>query len=260
MAYFPRRRQWLLAALLILFTLPAAAQIGASLSAAPAVVNLQGKAGQTTTQTLTVSNGTAMTMAFDMIAKDVAVRDGKRVFVNAGDLPGSIAATAVFSKRSVVVKAGEIGRVDVTVTIPPRPSGRAMVAFFQGTTKIPSGPVSATASLGILFVFTLSDNISIQARPLMIQPPTRSSNLTASQECINDGTEPVVAKGILAIVDRAGRVVGKSGIPDHRLLPGERMTMKTDYGGELTPGRYRALVTYDLGPKSLTSTAEFQVR
>jgi len=249
----------LLAALF--FPLRAAlAQAGATLSAAPAVVNLQGKTGQSATQTLTISNGSNQAMAFEMVAKDVIVRNGRRVFVSAGDLPGSIAATAVFSQKLVTVNPGQLASVDVTVTIPPNPSGRAMVAYFQGTTRIPNGPVAATASLGILFVFTLSDNLSMQTTPLVIQPPTRTSNLAASQDCVNSGSEPVIAKGILAIVDRAGHVVGKSALPDHRLLPGERVSVRTDYAGELSPGRYRALVTYDLGPKSVTSTAEFQVR
>ena len=36
--------------------------------------------------------------------------------------------------------------------------------------------------------------------------------------------------------------------------------MRVEYGGELPSGHYRALVTYDLTDKTLTSSAEFDVR
>src|SRR5579884_1161347 len=73
-----------------------------SLSLSPAVVMTKGGYGQSVTQTMVLTNGTSRPMAFDMMAEDAIVRDGKRVFVPAGELPGSIAATAIFSKQSVV--------------------------------------------------------------------------------------------------------------------------------------------------------------
>src|SRR5471032_951473 len=67
---------------------PAPAQPAAekpSISLSPAVIMAKGKFGQGLTQTLTFTNQTARDFAFELVAEDVIVKDGKRVFVPAGE-------------------------------------------------------------------------------------------------------------------------------------------------------------------------------
>jgi hypothetical protein len=221
--------------LLMLTSLPAFGGPG-SLSVSPAVVMLQGTPGQSTTQTLTI-------------------------YVDAGQLASGIAATAVFSRKSVTVAPGERANVTVTVTIPPNPASRAVIALFHGTTRMKSAGMNATASLGTLMTFALSANATATATPLMVKPPTATTNLSISQQLVNSGTEPVLARGVLAIVNQAGVLVAKQALPARRILPGEKFDMSAEYGGELPAGHYRAFVTYDFqNSKSLTSAAEFDVR
>jgi hypothetical protein len=252
-------KKTLLATLLLLAAPLLRAEEGA-LSVAPAVVMLRGEAGQSTTQTMFLTNGTSQPFSFDLQARDVVVRNGQRLFVDAGSQPGSIAATAVFSQKSVTVQPGEKVRVDVTVTIPPNPSARAVVALFHGTTKVRSGKTNITASLGMLLTFSLSDALAANASPLQVEPPTATRNLAVAQQVTNSGSEPLVTHGVLAIVNGSGTLVGKETLPSRRLLPGERTDVRAEYAGELPPGHYRALVTYDLQKETLTSSAEFDVR
>jgi hypothetical protein len=231
-----------------------------SLSVSPAVVILRGTAGQSTTQTMKLTNGSSRPFSFDLKAQDVVVRDGRRVFVDAGQLVGSIAATATFSRKSVTLGPGESVRVDVTVTIPPKPAARAMLAVFHGTTKLQHGSIGSTVSLAMLLTFALSDDVLSSSTPLSVHPPTATSNLAVSQQLINSGPEPFVATGMLAIVSGKGALAGRTQIPPHRLLPGERTDVRAEYAGELAPGHYRALMTYQLTATSITSVAEFDVR
>jgi hypothetical protein len=247
--------------MLTMFAATAAHAGDGTLSVAPAVVMLRGAPGQSATQTLTVVNSASQPYSFDLVARDVIVRDGKRVFAAAGELPGSIAATAVFTHRSVTVQPGQKLSVDVTVTLPPKPAGHAMLALFQGTTKVRHGNVMMTASLGTLLTFALSDEVSASASPLKVSSPTASANLAVAQRLANDGAEPLFAKGMLAILNGAGALVARQALPSRRLLPGEHADVRAEYGGDLAPGRYRALVTYELqNQKSVTSSAEFDVR
>src|SRR5262245_17202469 len=55
-----------------------------SISLSPAVVMAKGNFGQGLTQTLTLTNQTGRDFAFDLIAEDVVVKDGKRGFVDVG--------------------------------------------------------------------------------------------------------------------------------------------------------------------------------
>jgi hypothetical protein len=231
-----------------------------SIGVAPAVVMLRGTPGQTTTQTLTVTNATTQALSFEMIAKDVVVRNGKRMFVAAGELPGSIAGSATFSQKLVTVAPGQSARVDMTVTIPPQPASRAIVGFFRGTTRLQSNATTMTASVGTLLTFTFSDGAALTASTLSVTPPTPSANLSMHQKLTNSSTEPVVAQGVLAIVNAAGALVGKVSLPSRRLLPGEENEVTAEYGGDLPPATYRALVTYDFQGKSSTSSADFQVK
>jgi hypothetical protein len=245
------------AALLACLALPAAAQ---NLSLSPAVVPLRGQPGQSTRQTLALANGTSKRLAFDLEALDVVVRDGARVFVPAGEVAGSIAATAVFSRRSVVAEPGETQSVDVTLTLPAA-AHRAVVILFRGTTKLQGeGKTEVTASIGTLLTFTLSDEYSLAPAELAVRPQTASSTLGFEQPFTNDGREPVVVKGMTAVLDGDGRMVGKVASRPHRLLPGEQTVLRADYAGELPPGSYRAIATFDYEGRAVTRTAAFVVR
>jgi hypothetical protein len=247
---------------MLLFAAPYAfAEASGALSIAPAVVMLKGHAGESATQMLTLTNQSGTPFAFEMVAQDVVVRDGRRVLTDAGAIAGSIAATAVFSQNEVTVAPGGTAHVSVTVTIPPNPSVRAVVALFRGKTKIDRGGMKMTASVGTLLTFTMSDGVRLDAAQPTIAPPTAASNLSVAQHCVNRGTEPLVARGVLAILDAGGHLVGKTAVTPHRLLPGEAWDMKTEYAGDLAPGHYRALLTYDVdAAQPVTTSAEFEVR
>jgi hypothetical protein len=230
-------------------------------SVSPAVVMLRGNVGQSTAQALTFTNGTSRPLSFEMKAYDAVVRDGNRFLVEAGSMRGSIAATAAFSPRVFTVAARQSVRVSLTITIPQQPAVRAIAVMCEGTTKLGSGPMRMSASVGTLFTFAIAgDTIAATASPLIIQPPTATATLVASQQLVNSGTEPVAAAGMLAIINAAGALAGKQEIPMWRLLPGEKKNMLVEYDGELAPGRYRAMITYDFTDKTLTSSAEFSVK
>ncbi|HYC58365.1 MAG TPA: hypothetical protein VEK79_02250 [Thermoanaerobaculia bacterium] len=239
---------------------PIWAQDGAqTLSLSPAVVMLRGELGQSATQTLTLSNATELPFEFALVAEDVVVRDGKRVFVPAGELAGSIAATAVFSSKRVTIPAGKHASIEVTVTLPPNATSRAVVVLFRGVNEVMSGNTPMTASLGTLLTFKISDDTQLTVQPAVVRPQTSTVNVGVVQRGTNEGAEPLVAKAVMAVIDAQGKLVGTSAIEPRRLLPGEVSEFHGEYDGELPPGRYRLLLTYDYEGKSLTETVELTV-
>jgi hypothetical protein len=221
----------------------------------------KGNFGQGLTQTLTLSNQTGRDFAFDLIAEDVIIKDGKRIFVPAGETPNSIAATAVFSQKSVVIKANSSGSVDVRLTIPPQTNVRAIVAMFRGTDKLPTstGSVGMTASLGALITFNLTDNVKLQPEAVRVNPASESANMTVAEWIANSGTEPALPEGTAAILSPGGSLVGKTTFPAQRLLPGERLEFSADYPADLAPGKYRVLCSFQFEGKTLTSEGSFEV-
>ncbi|HEX3110822.1 MAG TPA: hypothetical protein VHU41_17115 [Thermoanaerobaculia bacterium] len=231
-----------------------------ALSVSPAVIMLRGEAGQSTTQRMLLTNGTSRPFSFELVAEDVVVRNTKRFLVPAGETTGSIAATAVFSQRNVTIPAGATVGVDVTVTIPPRTPIRAITALFHGKDRIMRGNVPTTVSIGTLMTFALSDSIGVDAGIPAITAQTATKNAAFSQPFANNGTEPFVAKGIAAILDAGGTLVGKAPLESRRVLPGEQVSLYGEFAGELARGKYRVLLTCDAGGKVITRSAEMEVR
>ena len=225
----------------------------------PSVIQLKGTVGQSTTQRLTMTNASSMDLTFVLEAQDVVVTGGRRVFVGPGEIPGSIARTVVFSQRSVVIPSGQSRSVTVTVTVPRDVSNRAVVALFRGTTKIPSGDNMATASLGALLTFTLSDHVSLSPAELIVQPQSPTANTSFELPVANSGTEPVAPKGMVAILDARGRLVGRAPFEEKRLLPGERVTFRSEYSGDLGPGSYRVLSTFEYAGTTVSRSAQLVI-
>lgn len=224
----------------------------------PSIVELRGQFGQNTTQTLRLRNDTAVPLDFTLEARDVVVRGGARTFVEAGSIPGSIAATAVFSRRTVTVAPGATGAVDVTLTLVPGARHRAVVVFFRGLTRLGPGG-TMRASLGALLTFDASTPHRLVAAPPLVSPPTAFANALLEQPLINDGGEPVVAQGAAVLVDGRGQVVGRAAFEPRRLLPGERLAVRAEFQGDLPPGRYRVAATFDYADTPLQTTAELIV-
>lgn len=232
-----------------------------SISLSPALVMAKGSFNQTLTQTLTLTNQTGRDFAFEMVAEDVLIKGGKRVFVAAGETPNSIASSAVFTQKTVLVKPFSSVSVDVRLTLPVQTDLRAVVAMFRGTDKLPtsSGAVGMTASLGSLITFNLSDNVKLQPEVVRIIPASESANMKIAQWISNSGTEPVLPEGAAVVLNASGALVGKTVFDPQRLLPGERLEFSAEYPGELPPGNYRALCSFQFEGKTLTSEAAFEV-
>lgn len=232
-----------------------------SISLSPAVIMARGSYGQGLTQTLTLTNNTGVEFAFEMEAQDVVVHEGKRVFVPAGETENSIASSAVFSQKQVIVKPYSPVNVDVRLTIPAQTSIRAVAAIFRGTNKLPTSnsAVGMTASLGALITFNLSDNVKLEPEVVHIVPATETSNMTISQWISNVGTEPVLPDGMAVVLNAKGNLVTKIPLQPQRLLPGERLEFSAEYPDQLQPGDYKAMCTLQFEGKTLTSDAAFKV-
>jgi hypothetical protein len=231
-----------------------------SVSLAPAVVLVRCKFGQSYTQTLTLTNQTQQDFMFEMVAQDVVVQDGKRGFVPAGETARGIAETAVFSQKQGVVKPGQSAVVDVTFTVPQETSLRAAIALFRGLDKVSGGgPVRMTASLGTLFTFTVSENFQVEGSSLTVSAQSATANLGITRVLTNSGSEPVVAGGVAALLNENGTLVGKALFEEQRLLPGEQLTFRAEYPGELKTGRYRVFASFRYEDRVITNSRDFTV-
>lgn len=238
------------------------AQQPSSLSLSPAVIMAKGTYGQSLTQKLTINNQTPNVFAFQMIAEDVTIKDGKRVFSPAGDVPNSIAASAVFSPREIIAPPNTSQTVTVTLTIPQTTPIRAIVAIFRAKSSVnpKSGSVGLTASMGTLITFNLGPNVAVSAEPVKVTPATDTTNLSFDDVLTNTGAEPVIPKGVAAILNDSGRLVGKASFAGLRLLPDEKLNFHAEFPDQLKPGNYKVLCTFQFEGHTQTEQAQLTVK
>jgi hypothetical protein len=232
----------------------------ASIALSPAVIMVRCKPGQSTTQTLTIVNHTASEVRFNLATEDVVVREGRRSYSPAGRIANGIAATSVISPATVVVKAGEEASAQVTFTIPTETGQRAVVAFFQGVVVPPGhGAIGLGASLGTLITFNVSNDYEVEAGPVRASLQTSAANAILSEQLRNSGSEPVIPKGVVVILNASGKRVAKAPFRPQRLLPGERLIFAATNPAQLAPGHYRTLSSFEFEGKVLTSAGEFTI-
>jgi hypothetical protein len=232
----------------------------ASISLSPAIVMVRCKPGQSTTQTLTITNHTAGEVRFNLATEDVVVQEGKRSFSPAGRIANGIAATSVASPASVVVKAGEEASVQVTFTLAPETGQRAVVTFFRGGLVNPgNGAIGLSASLGTLITFNVSSDYKVEAGPVEASLQTPAANMILSEELRNSGSEPVIPKGVIVVLNASGKRVAKASFSNQRLLPGERLIFAATNPAQLAPGNYRTVSSFEFEGKVLTSAGEFTI-
>jgi hypothetical protein len=232
----------------------------ASIALSPAIIMVRCKPGQSTTQTLTIMNHTAGEVRFNLATEDVVVRDGKRSYSTAGRISNGIAAGSVVSPASVVVKAGEEASVQVTLTLPPQTGQRAVVTFFRGgVVSNANGAIGLGASLGTLITFNVSSDYHVEAGRVEASLQSPTGNIILSEELRNSGSEPVIPKGVIVILNASGRRVAKAPFSPQRLLPGERLIFAATNPAQLAPGHYRTLSSFEFEGKVLTNAGEFTI-
>lgn len=232
-----------------------------SISLTPAVIMVKAKPGQTFSQELTLWNNTSQALAFQMEARDVVVRNGKRVFVPAGEVEGSIARNAVFSERNPIAPPGASATTTVTVTIPDSAGPRAIACIFMGKTIMGTrNAVAMTGSLGALVTFTMADDFRVQSQPLQVSVDTDAQSITFRQSLTNAGSDPVVPKGVLAVTNEIGRLVTRLSLSGQRLLPGETMEFTAEHAGLLKSGKYRVISLMENESALFSNSAEFTIK
>ena len=95
--------------------------------------------------------------------------------------------------------------------------------------------------------------------PVTASLQTEAANVIFSEELRNRGSEPVVPKGVLVVLNASGKRGAKTSFKHQRLLPGERLMFAATNPAHLAPGRYRTLSSFEFERKILTRAGEFTI-
>lgn len=246
-----------------------------SIGLTPAYVDAAVKSGSTYTQEFTLTNSTRARLKFRCKLNDYWYDESnKRLYGEPGTLPRSASTWVHFTPSELILDPGSSAVVKAIVSVPQAAAGGfyTMPVFEAELAEKPSAKLNeATASLivqlgGLLLIATEgSSEYVVEILNGELSPPSATSELELKLDMRNRGTAHANLRGMLAILDSAGRVVGRGLIDEKRYLPGEREKLAARWAGDLGPGEYVALITLTynragLEPETIAYDLPFTVK
>lgn len=224
-----------------------------SLGLTPAIMDATVKRGGTYSNNFTLTNGTNTRLRVRCSVTDYWYDEhNQRITGRPGTLPHSASLWVQFTPSEFMIEPHSSGSVNAVITVPKGATGGYYTAPTFETENAdlsPGAPGTAQANIKIRFegllLLTTDDsteyNVEIMAGEVI--PPTASSPLKMNLDVRNRSTAHARVHGVFAVLDSAGKLAGHGEIEEKQFMPGQRDALKTDWSGDLAPGRYIALVT-----------------
>ena len=244
-----------------------------SLGLTPALVDANVKRGLTYTQNFTVVNNTTTRLRFHCSVSDYWYDEhNSKLLGRPGTLPRSASLWVQFAPEEVIVEPNNSTTIRAIISVPKDAAGGYYtIPFFEGEpvekpTEQKAGANFAVRLGGLLMLATEgASDYSVEIKSGKVQPPSGSSELEIQLDIHNQGSSHVRLRGMFAILDSAGKLVGRGRNEEKAYLPGQRDTYKAAWGDELPLGHYTAVVTltYDragLEPATLVYELPFDIK
>lgn len=251
---------------------------GQSLGISPVYVDAKVRNGASYNQAFTISNNTGTRLRVRCSVGDYWYdENNQRIEGRAGTLPRSASSWVQFSPQEVIIEPNGSARVNAVITVPRTASGGFYTtpifdfenADQSGQTTREDGTAIASVTYsfsGLLMLTTEgSTEYNLEIMNGSVAAPTNSSALEMQFDLRNRSTAHVRVRGVFAVLDAAGKLVGRGKINEKRYMPGQRAALQTSWAGELAPGQYTtiATLTYDragMEPATLAYQKSFEVK
>lgn len=248
-----------------------------SLGLAPAFVDANVKRGATYVQNFTIANQTTTRLRFRCSTADYWYdeQNGK-LLGRPGTLPRSASTWMQFTPAEVIIEPNSSAIVKAVISIPQDAAGGYYtVPLFEGEPVDPATKVGETQHTSASFAVRLggllmlaveaTSEYNVEVMSGKVTPPTASSELEMELDIRNRSNAHARLRGIFAILDASGKMVGRGRIEEKRYLPGQRESLKAPWSGELAPGSYVAVITftYDragMEPATLIYELPFEIK
>jgi len=236
------------------------------MTVSPSRFRLQKPAGEAASGKVTVTNTSTTPMEVSTEATDMVTRPGEdglsiRDEAPPGTNPFSCARWIQLAGGSRVIPPGKSAEMEFVVSPPPeaRSGGYGAYLFFVGRPVKPEEAVKkdkATVQmvtvprLGVSVVYEVAGTLHRGGELLRLDltPPSGARPMTIRHEFKNTGNAEVVLAGSFHLLDEKNLLAGKGTLRMLKTFPGETGIAETTWAEALPPGRYKLMVTLELGP------------
>ena len=224
------------------------------LGVAPAVIEVAGKRGTTVAQTFTLDNSTSARVRFRCKTGDFWYdADNQLTFAPAGTKERSAALWVQFSPAEIIAEPNSSVTVKALVTIPTNArGGYYLTPIFEGEAAPRTendAPEAGKAALAIeltgLMLVAVEDasDYRIEISQGDVTPPSATAEMSVTLNVANRGLSHTRMRGVFALLDKGGKIVGRGNTDTRTILPGQQLKLSGSWAGTLPVGSYTALVT-----------------
>lgn len=244
------------------------AKKGFGLSIAPSVVRLKGKPGLSQDSAVRVFNNGVSPLQVLSEVSDVGNRVDEnknlvREFFPPGTLPFSCAKWILLREEEFILPPGESHEAKFLLSPPPDASGGSVcVVFFRGV-PAPDGGAGPGAEktkatiqiqprLGAMIFHEVEGTVQRTGHltDVSVEAPTAGSPLKLRYVFKNTGNADILITGNFYLLDADKALVSKADLKPIRTFPGDEGHGETEWTGNLSPGKYQLVITFELGPET----------
>ena len=242
------------------------AEAGTGMTVSPSRFRLQKPVGEAASDKVTVTNTSSAPMEISVETTDMVTRPGEDgLSIRDEAPPGATAFSCArwiqLSGGTRVIPPGKSAEMEFVVSPPPeaRAGGYGAYLFFVGRPVRseadqekgkPTVQMVTVPRLGVSVVYEVAGTIQRRGELLRLDltPPAGARPMTIRHEFKNTGNAEVVLTGSFHLLDEKNLLVGKGALRTLKTFPGESGLTETAWAEALPPGRYKVMVTLELGP------------
>lgn len=255
-----------LLALAALLAWTCGAEAGTGMTVSPSRVRLQKPVGETASQKIVISNSGTYPLRIETDAADMLIVPNEKGLSVRDEAPPATTPHScarwiqVPGIQDLVIPPGEASEVEFVISPPPEVKsggygaylfiiGRPIVPKQQDTSKTTVQMVTVPR-LGISVVYEVAGTVQRKGDLLKLEvtPPSKTEPLRIFHQFKNTGNAEVVLSGSFHILDSEEVLVGKGSLRILKMFSGETGVAETLWEGDLPPGKYKAMVTLEIGP------------
>lgn len=175
----------------------------------------------------------------------------------------------VLKGEGTVIPPGKSMIMEFVVSPPPqiKEGGFAAYLFIKGApadysenqqSEKAGVQVVTIPRLGMSVIYEIEGTVKRtgELASLEIKPPTKTTPFVLRYNFKNTGNADIDLTGSFHIIDSKGNLAAKNTIKGMKTFPGDQGFGETEWKGDLAPGHYSILLTFELGPDATESVVK----
>ncbi|MBW2257407.1 MAG: hypothetical protein JRI25_22805 [Deltaproteobacteria bacterium] len=256
-----RRPGWFRGLLLAASLLVPGVAWALSLTVAPGTVDVVVPAGSSEQVYIDVGNGGQTPLEVRAYLFDWWHEAGQQQFPPPGTVERSAALWSSVVPARLTLDAKSRDRLILVVAPPADAIGGFFAVVFVDAAAVPNPEAAPATTLGlsarvgVLVAVRVqgTGNDALVVAGVEVRPPTESTPLEVSAQVRNTGDVHLKPETRVVVLDGDEQVRAKLAERHPIVLPGQDASLESQWGGELEPGAYTALVTVVFGEGQATT-------